>query len=317
MFKDGDDNGDYNGEDDVFTNQICKFKMLTSLGTEHYPFAMNEFRKMATHLQRLTEPSAKIPKTKSIEKTESKINSVLSLFPNLKQFSVLLPKSCCKKQFFHVYKAHQLVYEFYVRFTSQFPNTTLNIGDDVMAGNGILSISRDRIYIFDDKTDELHWMENFNEKSIRNTMKEAVGICDHPENFKFINNCSDNLDVSMLSNECTSKTISLEVKSKGSISVNKVVSVNNSISLNIYKRTFVILLQASSRPSFFPKLKTIKVELENHTAIDFLRDLSPDFCPQIEELKIKTKMINDVEKDEYENGMTRILGKFENLVCEN
>lgn len=75
--------------------------------------------------------------------------------------------------------------------------------------------------------------------------------------------------------------------------------------------------QASGRRglygAFFPKLKKIKIQLENHTAIDFLRNLDPDFCARLKELAIQTKMVDEHEKIKYGNEMTRCLSKFKSL----
>lgn len=63
----------------------------------------------------------------------------------------------------------------------------------------------------------------------------------------------------------------------------------------------------------FLNLRQIKIRLENHTAIDFLRNLHPDFCNQIEELCLETKTVDEYEKDAHESEMTQILEKFKNL----
>lgn len=77
------------------------------------------------------------------------------------------------------------------------------------------------------------------------------------------------------------------------------------------------MLQASGRRgifnAFFPHLSTLDIHLENHTAIDFLRNLNPDFCLKITKLRLNTKMVNEDEETEYGNEMGQILGKFENL----
>lgn len=56
-----------------------------------------------------------------------------------------------------------------------------------------------------------------------------------------------------------------------------------------------------------------KINLENHTAIEFLRQLNPKFCAQIKELWIDAKGVEQHEKADYDNELTNLLNKFTNL----
>ena len=57
----------------------------------------------------------------------------------------------------------------------------------------------------------------------------------------------------------------------------------------------------------FPGLKKLKIHLEQHSEVAFLRSLDADFCKQIEELWINTKNDSEEEQD------GQILAKFRNL----
>lgn len=81
---------------------------------------------------------------------------------------------------------------------------------------------------------------------------------------------------------------------------------------------FFINLQASRQLKLFPNVKILKICLENHDGIDFLRTLDNSFCKRIEELSLNT--INALGKDqetEYANEVTNALAKFENVKSFN
>lgn len=79
-----------------------------------------------------------------------------------------------------------------------------------------------------------------------------------------------------------------------------------------------IVLQAAGRRGllngFFPFLNTLHIHLANHTAIEFLRNLHPDFCLNITELHLITKMVDEAEEAEYNYEMIQILRKFKRLI---
>lgn len=112
--------------------------------------------------------------------------------------------------------------DFHARFTHRCANAEVEIWDY----HAVLFTSTDRIYISgsDFILYELHWMNNLNEKNIRNTvesMRKQYGT-----KLKFINNCTDNLDISTLS-PLGRFIVSLEVNSNGPISVNPTVCMNS------------------------------------------------------------------------------------------
>lgn len=66
--------------------------------------------------------------------------------------------------------------------------------------------------------------------------------------------------------------------------------------------------------AFFSDLKTLKIQLEEHSAIDLLRNLHPNLCQQIEELWLDAKYDDsDDQQLEHEVDVTDILSKFVNL----
>lgn len=92
---------------------------------------------------------------------------------------------------------------------------------------------------FKKKSLELHWMENFNEKSARKTFNE-INLGWHFR-LKFINNCSENLDILIFSSFGKEMEY-LEIESKGPISINADVSINTIYFNSSFLHTNIILL---------------------------------------------------------------------------
>lgn len=77
----------------------------------------------------------------------------------------------------------------------------------------------------------------------------------------------------------------------------------------------ICLLQATRLPTFFPSLKVLKIQTDNHSLIDMLEKLDEKFCKQIEELSIATEQVqNGADQEmEHEKDITDILAKFKGL----
>lgn len=73
-------------------------------------------------------------------------------------------------------------------------------------------------------------------------------------------------------------------------------------------------LQVTRYPMFLPSLKILKIHLEQHDAIDFLRNLDEKFCKKIEELSLN---VHNDQKLNHANEITSILSKFESLKSLN
>lgn len=73
----------------------------------------------------------------------------------------------------------------------------------------------------------------------------------------------------------------------------------------------IIHLQAAT--GCFPCLKMLKIQLGNHSAIDFLQNLDKSVCSNIEELWLNTKDISENQGLEQGAYMMAALAKFENL----
>lgn len=209
-------NADHDDNVNGILIEMSKFKMLTALRIPDCTVTTDQMRLLAEHLLPLIIIEIEITESESNQEAESKIFSILSLFPEFKKFQIFLPDF---QRFFLNFKT-QSMYEFYLRFINQLANTEVKI---VGKSGSTISASRDRIFVSNksDGTLELHWMDNFNEKNVRNTLKEADIYC--PYYLRFINNCSNSLDVSILSSVCSPD--SLEIKSKGSIKINQFVSM--------------------------------------------------------------------------------------------
>lgn len=54
----------------------------------------------------------------------------------------------------------------------------------------------------------------------------------------------------------------------------------------------------------------MKIQLKNDTAINFLRNLHPDFCSKIIKLWIDSRVLNKHERKKYANEMVQIRLKF-------
>lgn len=207
--------------------QIIRFKMLRSLQLHSHCVEMNYVKKLMEHLPHLTKFGIKLRKSESNIEIENQIFSVLSMFPKLTTLKVFLPDY--ERLLFNL--NGQSLYAFHNQFTAHFPNTEVKIIRKFKYENlnKLLSISKDQIYIRDRNILEIHWMNNFNEQNIRNTFNKASKtersyhtITD----LKFINQCSDNLDISILSSmqSTCSNPRHLEITSNGPISINAIVS---------------------------------------------------------------------------------------------
>lgn len=98
----------------------------------------------------------------------------------------------------------------------------------------VLSASKDGIYTW--YCQSLHWMDNFDKKSFKSTLKETKHFIPESE---FINNCSNDLDVSVFSlNRWFRYLRTLKIKSHGPISTNKNVSFTISIIIKKIEHLF-------------------------------------------------------------------------------
>lgn len=209
---------------DDLISEITKFKVLTSLQLINCFITTNEMRKLSDNLPKLTTFEIGITKSKSFAEAESKIFTVLSIFSSLTKLTAHLEDFFL---FFGVFKK-QPMENFQARFTQRFPNAEVEIiGPD----DDIICTSKDRVYMYTSSpySCELHWIDNFSEQNVRNTLKKIsnalnVNFKDINNCLKFVNHCTDNLDISALS---TLKCIEcLDIKSKGPISVNTIVSMD-------------------------------------------------------------------------------------------
>lgn len=203
--------------DDEFIGQTYRFKMLTSLELKDLFITMEQLKALTKHLPHLAKFAMPITESESNADTQTKIFSVLSVFPRLRKLTICLPDF---KRFNHDLR-NQSIYEFHERFAKRFANVELKIsylGD-------VVSTSKDRIYLYETESNtlEVHWMDNFNQHNIRNTLRK-ISNWHQVYNLKFINNCFDNFDISILSLK-TNYINCLEIKSKGPISVNAFVSI--------------------------------------------------------------------------------------------
>lgn len=211
---------------DDLVNQIVKFQTLSSLKLINCSIPMEQMEKLAKHLPQLKEFATKINESKSNTETENEICSVLSKFPKLTKLRVSLKDL---ERFLSDFK-NRSINEFHARFAERLANAEVAIVDD--DGCEMLSISKDRIYVCDYDSMELHLMGNCNENHIRNTLIRTSSDRIF-QNFKFIINCSNDLNISMISSGVKCLRC-LEIKSKGPISVNtNVRGYNFGFDLNV------------------------------------------------------------------------------------
>lgn len=203
------------GSEGNVINEICSFQSLQSLQLSNYGITTDEMRNLATHLPHLIEFSVTMAEGEA--NLENKIHSILSIFPKLTKLGIKLHDDDfsrfldeLKRSFFN---------EFDVPFNKN--NTEIKISNR----SGMVSITKDRVFMSEKDSFQVYWMENLN--------KENVGKVkipwSRPKELKFINNCSDpNFDIYLLANlhidfdgiKC------LNLKSNGSLSINSNVSAD-------------------------------------------------------------------------------------------
>lgn len=143
-------------------------------------------------------------------------------------------------------------------------------------------------------------LDNFNAKNIQNTIENADFVPDGGS-LKFVNNCTDNLDVSIFS-VVWNQVDCLKIESKGPISVNANVST--------------IAFHSQWQTKF--NKNTIFSHRQQDTRASSSFGRSSKFAwktiqPKSKVLWIDTKIVDEDKKAEYDNEMKRILGKFQNL----
>lgn len=284
-------------DDDRMINEICSFETLASLQLTHCPIYEDQMRKLAHRLPHLTDLSLKLVETGF--DTVDHILSVLSIFPKLSKLTISLDGMDFRTFKDKVYES---VYDFYARIA------TTNTEIDIIKNDSKVSISKDRVFIVEDNSLELHWMENLNETDVRKMLDKQWGWINY---LKFVNNCSEQtFDISALVPERFSRLGYLELKSNGPVTVNANVS-------EIFYRcseelVFICQLhkifQASRDAKFFPELTKLKIQLEEHTAIDLFQNLDKNFCKRIEKIELNTK-----ELPQNQQLFISALKKFENL----
>lgn len=248
---------------------------------------IDQMKELAKHLPYITEFDASV--TKNDSNTESKIISIFSIFPNLIKLYLALDY---RDRFPHGFEC-QSINELHVRFTALFPWAEITLVLTVEhEKKEIFFTSNDKFFKCDDDLMELHWMENFNEENIRQTIENVV-LWYRFKGLKFINNCTCDLDIAILSRKTTRDIEWLEIHSK-----RYPICFDSHNLYHFY---------------FFSRLSKLKIHLENHTAIDFLRNFEPKLCARITELWINTKTVEKSKQVEYDNEMKQILEKFLNL----
>lgn len=199
---------------DGVINEICSIKTLRSLQIQNCSITTEQMRKLAKHLPHLTKlRSAMIP---SQSNAESSIMSVLSIFPKLTKLSIALNDNDFQRFLIDFKKS---MYNFHARFA----NTNTEI--EMIKKHDMMAISKDRVFICDGNSIELHWMENFDERNVRKLLYERRNFR-WLHDIKFINNCAESpLNIAALMIDYSvNDTICLDIKSKGPIIVNADVS---------------------------------------------------------------------------------------------
>lgn len=198
---------------DNVINEILPFKTLVSLHLSNCPITKDQMRKLANHLPNLTELRMAI--AESEPNVENDILSVLSIFPGLSKLIIRLNDNNFRR-FSNDLKTS--IYDFHAHFARI--GTEINI----ISGYDTVSTSKDRIFVSEMRSVELHWMLNLNERNVREVMN-GVHRWHQLEEIKFINNCAETaMDVSSFMHANFDYTVSLDIKSKGPITVNGNVS---------------------------------------------------------------------------------------------
>lgn len=196
--------------DENVVNAICEFATLVSLHLPAWLLTNGQLGKLARRLGGLSELSIKMAGNPS--EIETSIRSVLSHIPKLTKVTISLNSNDFER-FSNDVK--QNIYDFHARFA------IFNTQIDVTRDTSTVSTSKDRIYVCDKRSVELHWMDNFNEKNIRNVIN---GIDQQNElaQVKFVNKkCVEHsLDISTLLGTHFNDTASLHIDSIGPIAVN-------------------------------------------------------------------------------------------------
>lgn len=170
-------------------NAICAFKSLVSLHLPDWPVTKPQIQKLAHRLRNLTE--FRIKMAQSAPNVENIIGYALLLFSKLTKLTIELDHSDFGK-----FLEDVSIYDFH-RFGC-YANYNTEI--DVICWHGAVSTSKDRIYVCDGRSIELHWMDNLNEMSVRKVMKQSHRW-DQIEKIKFIGQRTEcSLDISTFMN---------------------------------------------------------------------------------------------------------------------
>lgn len=188
---------------DEIINAVCAFKTLGSLRLLKSAATTGQMQTLAHHLRDLTE--FRIRLVENTAKVENSVHSIVASLPKLQKLEIVLDFNDFL-QFANDVKSR--IYDFHRRLA------TYNTEIDVNGYIGSVCTSKDRFYVCEGQSGELHWMNNLNERNVREFM-EGVRKCYWLEQIKFVNNCTEaGLDISALMDN---DTISLDIESNGPI----------------------------------------------------------------------------------------------------